>query len=102
MVTRSPSPRMTPHCPSHQLACLTGVSSKDSLPLRAIDNVFLPFRIRDDDDESDTDFDDERIILNPPYPSYLWEIAEARARQHFEAVQHDRAIVTWNSRISIG
>jgi hypothetical protein len=59
-----------------------------------------PFRTRDDDDESDIDFDDERNIANPPYPSYLWELAEARARQHLETAERDRGVLTWNSKVS--
>ena len=69
-----------------------------------IDNIYyfyLPFRTRDDDDESDIDFDDERNIANPPYPSYPWDLAVARAHQHSEAVERNRAIMTWNSHISI-
>ncbi|KAF9508913.1 hypothetical protein BS47DRAFT_1384578 [Hydnum rufescens UP504] len=54
---------------------------------QAVANIFhfaLPFRTRDDDDdESDRDFDDERNIADPPYPSYLWELAEFRLKQFF-------------------
>ncbi|KAF8231487.1 hypothetical protein L208DRAFT_1469460 [Tricholoma matsutake] len=51
----------------------------------------LPFHTRDDDeDESDVDFDDDRNIANPPYPSYLWELSEMRAYQHLEAVERNR------------
>ncbi len=68
-----------------------------------IHHFILPFRTReedDDDDESDFgDFDDERNIANPPYPSYLIELAEARARQHLEDAERNHNIVAWNSRV---
>ena len=69
---------------------------------QAIDNIYyfsLPFRTREDDDESDVDFDDDKNIANPPYPSYLWELSELRARQHLE-VERNHAIATWNSGVS--
>jgi hypothetical protein len=78
------------------------VLKKFSTPAyQAIDNIhyFLPFRTRDDDD-GDVDFDNERNVANPPYPSYLWEFSELRARQRLEAVERNRAIVTWNSGVS--
>jgi hypothetical protein len=61
-----------------------------------------PFRTRDDDDdnESDIDFDDERSITNPPYPSYLWELAEVRARQYLEIAERNRGVLTWNFEVS--
>ena len=40
----------------------------------------------DDNDESDVDFDDDRNVANPPYPSYLWELSELRAHQHLEGL----------------
>jgi hypothetical protein len=85
----------------HYLQC---VLKKFSTPAyQAIDNIYyfsLPFRTRDDDDESDVDFDDDRNVENPPYPSYLWELSELRARQHLEAVERNHAIATWNSGVS--
>jgi hypothetical protein len=79
------------------------VLKKFSTPAyQAIDNIhyfFLPFCTRDDDD-GDVDFDDERNVANPPYPSYLWELSELRARQRLEAVERNRVIVTWNSGVS--
>jgi hypothetical protein len=68
---------------------------------RAFDNIYyfaLPFRTRDDeDDTSDRDFGDERNIENPPYPSYRLELAAFRACQRLEAAERDHAIVAWNS-----
>jgi len=62
----------------------------------------LPFRTREEaeDDESDFDFDDERNIANPPYPSYLIELAEARERQRLEDEERNRAIAAWSSKVS--
>ena len=94
---------MTPHCSSNLLACLTGIACSDVLKrfstpaYQAIDNIHhfsLPFRTRDDN-ESDIDFDDEGDIGNPPYPSYLWELAELGARQRMEV---DCAVLAWKTR----
>ena len=89
----------------HYIQC---VLKKFSTPAyQQINNIYyfsLPFRTRDDDDdddESDVDFDDDRNIANPPYPSYLSELSELRAHQHLEAVERNRAIVTWNSGVSV-
>ncbi|KIM83774.1 hypothetical protein PILCRDRAFT_87786 [Piloderma croceum F 1598] len=86
----------------HYLQC---VLKKFSTPAyQAIGNIqyfSLPFRTRDDDDESDVDFDDDRNVANPPYPSYLWELSELRACQHLEAVERNHAIATWNSGVSV-
>jgi hypothetical protein len=64
-------------------------------------NYFVrPFRTADDDDdESDRSFDDPRNIANPPYPSYLIELSELRARQHSEEEERRHAIVAWNSGV---
>jgi hypothetical protein len=87
----------------HYLQC---VLKKFSTPAyQAIDNIYyfsLPFRTRDDDDdESDVDFDNDRNVANPPYPSYLWELSELRARQDLEAIERNHAIATWNSGVSV-
>jgi hypothetical protein len=88
----------------HYVQCVLTKFATDAY--KAVDNVHyfsLPFRTRDDDDDdSDIDFDDERNVANPPYPSYLWELAESRARQHLEAVELNRAILTWESSVSVG
>ncbi len=62
----------------------------------------FPFRTREEeeDDESDFDFDDPRNIANPPYPSYLIELAEVRERQRLEDEQRNRAIATWSSKVA--
>jgi len=60
----------------------------------------LPFHIRDNDnDESDRNFDNDRNISNPPYPSYLWELSELREHQHLEAVECHHTIAAWNSDV---
>jgi hypothetical protein len=88
----------------HYVQCvLTKFSTPD---YRQFNNIFLfslPFRTRDniDDDESDRDFDDERNIANPPYPSYLIELSQARARQRLEEEELRRTISTWSSSVSI-
>ena len=67
-----------------------------------IQNIYyfdLPFRTRDDD-ESDRDFDDERNIADPPYPSYRFELAQWTAFQHLVEVERNHAIEEWNSGVS--
>ena len=60
------------------------------------------FRTRDDNDaESDKDFDNPGNISNPPYPSYLFELSELRARQFVEEAERHRTIVAWNSGVSV-
>ena len=87
----------------HYLQC---VLKRFSTPeYHQIQNIYysaLPFRTREDeeDDESDRDFDDERNIANPPYPSYLNELAEAKMRQRLEDAERNQAIVEWNSEVS--
>jgi len=80
------------------------VLKKFSTPTyQAAENIHyfsLPFRTRDDDDESNIDFDDERNIANPPYPSYLRELSEFRAFQRLEMAERNRAIEMWNSGVS--
>jgi hypothetical protein len=87
----------------HYIQCV--LKKFSTLAYQQINNIAyfsLPFRTRDDDDDkSDVDFDDDRNIANPPYPSYLWELSEMRAYQHLEAVERNRAIVTWNSGVSV-
>jgi hypothetical protein len=88
----------------HYVQCvLTKFSTLDYQQFGNIYFFSLPFRTRDDidDDESDRDFDDERNIANPPYPSYLLELSEARARQRLEEEERRRTILTWNSSVSV-
>jgi hypothetical protein len=106
-------------CHSHQITLSTHDPSLDLPPvgvfnwqytqcilyrcLSAINNIHyfvLPSHTRDDDDESDIDFDDDRNIANPPYPSYLWELSELRERQRLEAVERHHTIVAWSSGVS--
>ena len=86
----------------HYTQCiLKRFSTADYQAFNNIDYFVLPFRTRDDDDdESDRDFDDDRNIANPPYPSYLWELSEFRERQRLEAIERHRSIVAWNSEVS--
>jgi hypothetical protein len=88
----------------HYIQCvLTKFASPAYQAVHNVHYFSLPFRTKDDDDdESDVDFDDERNVANPPYPSYRWELAELRARQHLEAVERNNAILTWNSGVSVG
>lgn len=53
----------------------------------------------EDDDESDRDFDDLRNIADPPYPSYFWDLAQARALQRLEEAERHQAILAWNSHV---
>ncbi|KAF5376936.1 hypothetical protein D9615_007294 [Tricholomella constricta] len=74
--------------------------------LANIHYLSLPFRTREEEEEegevgeSDVDFDDERNIANPPYPSYPWDLARSRARRHLEEEERERAIASWNSDVS--
>lgn len=103
MVIRSPSP-LDASLAYHLLGCLTGITFNVfsiNLPLRIIKKLTIkyfsfPFCTRDDEDESDVEFDDERNIVIPPYPSYHWDFVEARVRQRLEAEERDQAILTWN------
>ncbi|KAJ3502084.1 hypothetical protein NLJ89_g9045 [Agrocybe chaxingu] len=64
-----------------------------------IDHYSLPIRTKDDEDDSDIDFDDERNIENPPYPSYFWDLAASKAHQYLEAQERDSAIAKWTSGV---
>lgn len=86
----------------HYIQCvLKKFSTPDYQAIDNIDYFCLPFHTRedDDDDDSDMDFDDDRNIANPPYPSYLWDLAQLRACQQLEAVESHRAIMTWKSGV---
>lgn len=87
----------------HYIQCvLKKFATSDYKKIDNINYFSLPYRTRDDDDDdSDIDFDDERNVANPPYPSYLWELSEARARQRLEEVERDQAILTWNASIML-
>ena len=85
----------------HYVQCV--LKRFSTVAYQQIDNIYhftLPFRTRDDDDDSDIDFDDDRNIAHPPYPSYLWELSELRARQRLEAEERNCSITTWSSGIS--
>jgi hypothetical protein len=87
----------------HYIQCvLKRFTTTDYQEFGNVHYCVLPFRTRDDDDdESDIDFDDPGNISNPPYPSYLLELSELRARQRLEKAEHHNAIVAWNSGISV-
>ncbi|KAM6493643.1 hypothetical protein JOM56_010004 [Amanita muscaria] len=87
----------------HYLQCVLKKFATDEY--KQIQNICyfsLPFRTREEaeDEEIDFDFDDERNIANPPYPSYPIELAEATARQHLEDAERNRDIGAWNSNVS--
>ncbi len=85
----------------HYLQCvIKRFATSEYKEIENINFFTLPFRT-EDDDESDFDFDDERNIANPPYPSYLVELAEARVRQRMEDAERNSAIAEWNSRVSM-
>ncbi|KAF8340833.1 hypothetical protein F5887DRAFT_1160371 [Amanita rubescens] len=81
---------------------LTRFATPNYREFENIRHFSLPFRTREEeeDEESDFDFDDERNIANPPYPSYLIELAEARERQRLEDEERNRAIAAWSSKVS--
>jgi len=82
----------------HYVQCvLKKFSTSDYQNIQNIYYFCLPFRTRDDieDDESDRDFDDERNIANPPYPSYMMDLIRYRARQRLEEEERNRTILTW-------
>ncbi|KAF5373230.1 hypothetical protein D9615_007414 [Tricholomella constricta] len=85
----------------HYVQCvLKKFSSSDYQQIDNIQHFVMPFRTRDDDDDGDVDFDDEGNVTNPPYPSYLWELSEARERRRLDAIERNRAIMAWNSGVS--
>ena len=81
---------------------LTRFATPEYRGFQNIRHFSFPFHTREEaeDDESDFDFDCERNIANPPYPSYLIELAEARERQRMEDEERNRAIAAWNSKVS--
>jgi hypothetical protein len=85
----------------HYIQCvLKKFATPDYKSIKHIRYFVLPFRTRDDD-ESDRDFDDERNIADPPYPSYHFELAQWRAFQRLEAVERNHAIEEWKSGVSV-
>ncbi|KAM6493658.1 hypothetical protein JOM56_010019 [Amanita muscaria] len=88
----------------HYLQCVLKKFATDEY--KQIQNICyfsLPFRTREEVEEAeeiDLDFDDERNIANPPYPSYPIELAEATARLHLEDAERNRDIGAWNSNVS--
>lgn len=85
----------------HYLQCvLKKFATVDYKAINNINNFSFPFCTRDDNNDSDIDFDDERNIVDPPYPSYLWDLAFARAHRHMEVLERDQAILTWNASIT--
>ncbi|KAF8813131.1 hypothetical protein BYT27DRAFT_7131819 [Phlegmacium glaucopus] len=86
----------------HYIQCvLKKFSTPDYNAITNIDYFYLPFCTRedDDDDDDDIDFDDDRNIANPPYPSYLFELSQMRAQQHLEEVEHNHTIMAWSSGV---
>ena len=85
----------------HYIQCVfKKFATPDYIEIPQIHYFVLPFRTRDDD-ESDRDFDDERNIKDPSYPSYLFDLAQSRAFQCLEAVERNHAIEEWYSGVSV-
>ncbi len=63
--------------------------------LQNIRHFLFPIRTTDDDDDDDLDFDDPRNIDDPPYPSYLLDLAWSRRCQQLEEQQRRQAIEGW-------
>ena len=84
----------------HYIQCvLKKFASQDYLDLQNIYAFILPFRTDEDEDDSDRDFDDERNIEDPPYPSYYWDLAQLRRSERLEAKEHDDTIMNWRSLV---
>jgi len=62
-----------------------------------INHFDMPFRTEDDDDR---EFDDPRNIEDPPYPSYLLDLAWSRRCQEVEEAEQRQDIKKWRSVIS--
>ena len=84
----------------HYIQCVLKFAPSDYKNIEHIRYFVLPFRTRDND-ESDWDFDDERNIEDPPYPSHLIDLSQWRALQRLRAVERNRAIEEWNSGVSV-
>ena len=72
---------------------------------KAFENILYfthPFRTEEeDDDESDSmDFDDERNIQDPPYPSYFHDLCLFRAAKSLEEDERRQAVKTWRTGLS--
>ena len=79
----------------HYIQCvLKKFASQDYLDLQNIYAFILPFRT--DEDEN---FDDERNIEDPPYPSYYWDLAQLRRSERLEAKERDDTIMNWRSLV---
>ncbi len=64
--------------------------------IQNIEYFVLPIHTRDDDDD-DPDFDDPRNIEDPPYPSYLLDLAWSRRCSQLEGEKRRQAIESWRS-----
>ena len=87
----------------HYTQCIIKKSATTDYWAFNIHHFVQPFHTRDDnkDDESGRNFDDDRIITDLPYPSYLGDLSELREHQGLEAIEHHRPIVGWNSGVSV-
>lgn len=85
----------------HYVQCVLKKFCHDEL--RAFPNIayfFQPFHTKDDEDESDGPLDDDDHINNPPYPSFLLELAQHRLRKRVEDARRHKAIEAWSSEVA--
>ena len=85
----------------HYIQCVLAKFATDEYKdLANINHINLPFRTEDDDDDDDPEFDDPRNVEDPPYPSYLLDLAWSRRCQEVEEVEQRQDIERWRSVIS--
>jgi len=85
----------------HYVQCvLRQFSTEEYRRLHNIAHFSFPFRTKDDEDDSDCEFDDHRNIENPPYPSYFMDLAWMRSCQQLEEEECRQDIERWRSGVS--
>ena len=78
---------------------LTKFATDEYKGLANISHFVVPFRTEDDDDD-DPEFDDPGNIEDPPYPSYLLDLAWSRRCQEAEELEQRQDIEKWRSVVS--
>jgi hypothetical protein len=70
---------------------------------KAFENILYfthPFHTEEDDDDECFDFDDERNIQDPPYPSYFHDLCLYWVGQLLEEDERCKAVRTWRTGLS--
>ena len=83
------------------IQCVLKKFAKDDYKgLTNINHFVFPFPTRDDDDHPE--FDDPGNIEDPPYPSFLLDLAWTRQCRELEEVERHQDIEKWRSVINHG